>query len=60
MKNQLVKMVATQTLVEYGIRMSSDELKMLVDEKMNYEVPQNRWNQVIKEISEVSGMIFEE
>jgi len=58
MKNQLIKMIATQTLVEYGIRMSSDELKMLVNEKMNYEIPQNRWNQVVQEISEVSGMVY--
>jgi uncharacterized protein YpuA (DUF1002 family) len=57
MNNQLIKMVVTQTLVEYGIRMTSDELKMLVDEKMNYKIPQNRWNQVVEEISEVSGMI---
>ena len=58
MKNQLIKMIATQTLVEYGIMMSSDELKMLVNEKMNYEIPQNRWNQVVQEISEVSGMVY--
>jgi len=38
--------------------MSSDELKMLVNEKMNYEIPQNRWNQVVQEISEVSGMVY--
>lgn len=56
--NQFIKMVATQTLVEFGIRMTSDELKMFVSEKMNYEIPDNRWNQVVKEISEVSGMII--
>jgi hypothetical protein len=57
MNNQLIKMVTTQTLVEYGIRMTSDELKMLVNEKMNYEIPENRWNQVVAEIRETSGMI---
>lgn len=58
MNNQIIKMIATHTLVEYGIRMTSEELKMLVSEKMNYQIPENRWNQVVQEISKVSGMIF--
>ena len=57
MNNQLIEMVATQTLVEYGIRMTSDELKMIVNEKMSYEIPAKRWSQVVAKISEVSGMI---
>ena len=59
-QNQLPKLVATQILTEYGIRMEANTLKILVEERMNYEIPTERWNQVIQEIKEASGMIMED
>jgi len=57
--NILPKAVITQILCEYGIAMTNSTLRMLVEEKMG-PIPTERWNQIVKEISEVSGMILED
>ena len=59
-KNIFPKLVISQILQEYGIRMESSVLKMLVEEKMRYEIPDKRWAEIVQEISLVSGMIMED
>lgn len=57
-KNMLPKMIASQILMEYGVRLDSQVLKMLVEERMRYEIPEQRWNEIVEEISQVSGMVM--
>ncbi len=56
---QFTKVVAISVLTDYGIRMESSELKMLTEQKMDIEISIARWNQVVKEISQMSGMIIQ-
>lgn len=57
MTKLVLRSVIAQILLEYKIRMTSEELKILVEERMRREVPMDIWNNIIKEITQDTGMI---
>lgn len=59
-KNILPKLVISQIFIEYGIRIPNSTLKMLVEDRMNTQIPAKRWNEIVNEVSQVSGMIMED
>jgi len=60
MSNIVPKLIISQIFMEYRVRLESSVLKMLVEERMKYEIPMERWNKIVEEVSEVSGMIIHE
>jgi hypothetical protein len=55
--DEFTKLIAIHVLTEYGIRITSDELKMLIKGRVRFEIPTIRWKRIMSEISSVSGMI---